>query len=214
MKKRIIIAITGATGTIYGVRILEHLKQDPNVETHLVISRAAVLTARAELDISREQILDLADVVHNEKDIGATIASGSFITEGMIIAPCSMKTLAAIANGLADNLVTRAADVILKERRKLVLMARETPLNLVHLRNMTYVTEMGAIVFPPVPAFYIRPDSLSDIVNHSVARALDLFSLDSEDLLERWKGVSFELLNHPDKQSAKPAHKKKKAKKK
>jgi polyprenyl P-hydroxybenzoate/phenylacrylic acid decarboxylase-like protein len=148
------------------------------------------MTAQQELDMRRSDIEALADVVHNVKDIGATIASGSFRSAGMVIAPCSMKTLASIANGLADNLVSRAADVILKERRRLVLVARETPLNLAHLRNMTSVTEMGGIVFPPVPAFYTRPDSLDDVVDHTVGRLLDLFDLPHEGLVKRWAGMN------------------------
>lgn len=137
----------------------------------------------------RAEIEALADVVHNVKDIGATIASGSFQSAGMVIAPCSMKTLASIAQGFADNLVSRAADVILKERRRLVLLARETPLNLAHLRNMTSVTEMGGIVFPPVPAFYTQPETLDDIVNHTIGRLLDLFDIPHEGLVKRWAGM-------------------------
>jgi polyprenyl P-hydroxybenzoate/phenylacrylic acid decarboxylase-like protein len=148
------------------------------------------MTAQQELDMRRSDIEALADVVHNVKDIGASIASGSFRSAGMVIAPCSMKTLASIAHGLADNLVARAADVILKERRRLVLVARETPLNLAHLRNMTSVTEMGGIVFPPVPAFYTRPGTLDDIVGHTVGRLLDLFDLPHSGLVKRWEGMN------------------------
>jgi len=189
-KPRLIIAITGASGTIYGVRMLEQLRSSGACTTHLVMSASGALTATQELGIKRGEIEDLADVVHNVKDVGATIASGSFRSEGMVIAPCSMKTLASIAHGFADNLVSRAADVILKERRKLVLLARETPLNLAHLRNMTAVTEMGGIVFPPVPAFYTQPTSLDDIVNHTVGRVLDLFSIPHTSLVKRWEGIS------------------------
>lgn len=188
-KPRLIIAITGASGTLYGVRMLEQLRASGACETHLVISASGALTATQELSMKRSDIEALADVVHNVKDIGATIASGSFKSEGMVIAPCSMKTLASIAHGFADNLVSRAADVILKERRKLVLLARETPLNLAHLRNMTTVTEMGGIVFPPVPAFYAQPETLDDIVNHTVGRVLDLFSIPHSSLVKRWEGI-------------------------
>jgi polyprenyl P-hydroxybenzoate/phenylacrylic acid decarboxylase-like protein len=188
-KPRLIIAITGASGAVYGVRMLEQLRASGACETHLVLSASGALTATQELSIKRGEIEALADVVHNVKDVGATIASGSFQSEGMVIAPCSMKTLASIALGFADNLVSRAADVMLKERRKLVLMARETPLNLAHLRNMTVVTEMGGIIFPPVPAFYTRPETLDDVVNHTVGRVLDLFSMPHSGLVKRWEGI-------------------------
>ena len=188
-KPRLIVAITGASGAVYGVRILEQLRASGVCETHLVMSSSGALTATQELSLKRADIEALADVVHNVKDIGATIASGSFTCTGMVIAPCSMKTLAGIAHGFADNLVSRAADVILKERRKLVLLARETPLNLAHLRNMTAVTEMGAIVFPPVPAFYTQPQTLDDIVNHTVGRVLDLFLIPHASLVKRWEGI-------------------------
>jgi len=188
-KPRLIVAITGASGAVYGVRMLQALRACGACETHLVMSSSGVMTAQQELDMRRADIEALADVVHNVKDIGATIASGSFRSAGMVVAPCSMKTLASIAHGLADNLVSRAADVILKERRRLVLVARETPLNLAHLRNMTAVTEMGGIIFPPVPAFYTRPDSLDDIVDHTVGRLLDLFDLPHRGLVRRWEGM-------------------------
>lgn len=186
---RLIVAITGASGAIYGVRLLEHLRASGACESHLVISASGVMTAQQELGMTRRELEALADVVHNVKDIGATIASGSFQSAGMVVAPCSMKTLASIANGLADNLVSRAADVMLKERRRLVLLARETPLNLAHLRNMTSVTEMGGIVFPPVPAFYTRPQTVADIVDHTVGRLLDLFAIPHEGLVHRWAGM-------------------------
>jgi len=189
-KRRLIIAITGASGTVYGTRLLELLRASGACETHLVMSSSGVMTAQEELGAKRADIEALADVVHNVKDVGASIASGSFQSAGMVIAPCSMKTLASIAHGLADNLVSRAADVILKERRRLVLVARETPLNLAHLRNMTAVTEMGGIVFPPVPAFYTHPETLDDIVNHTVGRLLDLFDIPHEGLVKRWEGMS------------------------
>jgi polyprenyl P-hydroxybenzoate/phenylacrylic acid decarboxylase-like protein len=189
-KPRLVVAITGASGAIYGVRLLEQLRVCAAAETHLVMSPSGVMTAQQELDMGRRDIEALADVVHNARDIGATIASGSFQSAGMVVAPCSMKTLASIAHGLADNLVTRAADVMLKERRRLVLVARETPLNLAHLRNMTSVTEMGGIIFPPVPAFYTRPASLDDLVNHTVGRLLDLFDLPNSGLVKRWEGMN------------------------
>jgi len=188
-KKRLIVAITGASGTIYGVRLLQLLRDMPDWETHLVMSSSGALTASQEIDMKRADIEALADVVHNVKDIGAAVSSGSFRTAGMVIAPCSMKTLAGVAHGLADNLISRAADVILKERRRLVLMARETPFNLAHLRNMTAVTEMGGIVFPPVPAFYARPDSIEAMVDHTVGRVLDLFDIEHRDLVRRWEGL-------------------------
>ena len=187
-KRRIILAITGAAGSIYGVRLLEELRGHADIETHLVVSRAGLLNVATELSMQRSTLEGLADVVHDNRDIGATIASGSFRTDGMLVAPCTMKTLAAIAIGLADNLVSRAADVILKERRRLVLMVRETPLNLAHLRNMVAVTEMGGIIFPPVPAFYAHPDDLDAMVNQTVGRMLDVFDIDS-NLVKRWQGV-------------------------
>jgi 2,5-furandicarboxylate decarboxylase 2 len=188
-RKRLIVAITGASGAIYGIRLLQVLRTLPGWETHLVLSASGALTAAQEVDLKRSEIEALADEVHSVKDIGAAVSSGSFHTAGMVVAPCSMKTLAGIAHGLADNLVSRAADVVLKERRRLVLLARETPLNLAHLRNMVAVTEMGAIVFPPVPAFYVRPASLDDMVNHTVGRVLDLFDVDHSDLVKRWEGL-------------------------
>jgi polyprenyl P-hydroxybenzoate/phenylacrylic acid decarboxylase-like protein len=189
-KPRLVVAITGASGAIYGVRLLEQLRASGACESHLVMSPSGVMTAQQELDMGRRDIEALADVVHNARDIGATIASGSFQSAGMVVAPCSMKTLASIAHGLADNLVARAADVMLKERRRLVLVARETPLNLAHLRNMTSVTEMGGIIFPPVPAFYTRPASLDELVNHTVGRLLDLFDLPHGGLVKRWEGMN------------------------
>ena len=187
-KRRIVVAMTGATGAIYGVRLLEELRSVGGIETHVVISRAGLMSAAAELDLGRRELELLGDVAHAEKDVGASIASGSFKTDGMIVAPCSMRTLAAIATGVTDNLVTRAADVALKERRRLVLLARETPLTLVHLRNMVTVTEMGAVVFPPVPAFYAKLDSLDAMIDQTVGRVLDLFGIDSP-LVRRWSGI-------------------------
>ncbi|HUY02304.1 MAG TPA: UbiX family flavin prenyltransferase [Rhodocyclaceae bacterium] len=187
--QRLVVAITGASGAVYGVRLLQQLHAMPDWETHLVLSASGALTAAQELDIRRSEIEALADVTHNVKDIGAAIASGSFRTAGMVIAPCSMKTLAGIAHGLADNLINRAADVALKERRRLVLMAREAPLNLAHLRNMVAVTEMGGIVFPPVPAFYAKPACIDDLIDHTVGRVLDLFDIEHTELVRRWEGL-------------------------
>ncbi len=186
--RRLIVAITGATGALYAVRLLEKLRALDGIETHLVVSSAGWLSIQHELSLDRPAIEALADVVHNVRDVGANIASGSFATEGMIVAPCSMKTLASIAHGLSDNLIARAADVVLKERRRLVLMVRETPLNLAHLRNMTAVTEMGGVIFPPLPAFYEKPQSIDDIVDHTSSRVLDLFAL-GPALTKGWPGL-------------------------
>lgn len=183
-----IIAITGATGVIYGIRLLQVLRDIAGVETHLLISEAGVLNLHQELDMKRKDVEALADVVHNVRDVGAAIASGSFQSDGMIIAPCSMKTLAAVAHGFSDNLISRAADVVLKERRRLVLMVRETPFNLAHLRNMTAVTEMGGIIFPPLPGFYHRPASIAEMVDHTTGRVLDLFDI-QHSLTPRWNGL-------------------------
>jgi 4-hydroxy-3-polyprenylbenzoate decarboxylase len=187
--RRLIVAITGASGAVYGVRLLARLRELGGTETHLVLSAAGVLNAHQELDLKRSDIEALADVVHNVNDIAAPLASGSFGTLGMVIAPCSAKTLAACAMGLADNLITRAADVCFKERRRVVLMLRETPLNLAHIRAMETVTLMGGIVFPPVPAFYQRPGSIEEMVDHSLARVLDLFSIDNA-IAPRWAGMT------------------------
>ncbi|XYJ10529.1 UbiX family flavin prenyltransferase [Telluria sp. B2] len=186
--RRIVVAITGATGAIYGVRLLGRLSAVPGVETHLVLSDAASLTLHQEVGLQRRDVEALAHVVHKNREIGASIASGSFQTDGMVIAPCSMKTLAAVAHGLADNLVARAADVILKERRRLILMVRETPFNLAHLRNMTAVTEMGGIVFPPLPSFYHRPASIEEMVDHTLDRVLDLLGIENPQA-PRWPGM-------------------------
>ncbi|MGX4640838.1 UbiX family flavin prenyltransferase [Massilia sp. SYSU DXS3249] len=186
--RRIVVGITGATGAVYGVRLLQRLGAVPDVETHLVVSDAASLTLHQEVGMQRRDVEALAHVVHKNREIGATIASGSFQTDGMVIAPCSMKTLAAVAHGLADNLVARAADVVLKERRRLILMVRETPLNLAHLRNMTAVTEMGGIVFPPLPSFYHRPASIAEMVDHTLDRVLDLLGIENA-AAPRWPGM-------------------------
>ena len=195
-RRRIIVAITGATGATYGVQLLKKLGASAGVETHLVISDAASLTLHQELGLQRRDVEALAHVVHRNRDIGATIASGSFTSDGMVIAPCSMKTLAAVAHGLSDNLVTRAADVVLKERRRLVLMVRETPFNLAHLRNMTAVTEMGGIVFPPLPSFYHRPASIEEMVEHTVERVLDLLGIENAQAA-RWGGMKDGLKQDP-----------------
>jgi 4-hydroxy-3-polyprenylbenzoate decarboxylase len=190
--RRLIVAITGATGVIYGVRLLQVLAAMPDIETHLLVSEAGVLTLYQELDMDRKAVGLLADIVHNVRDVGASIASGSFAAEGMVVAPCSMKTLAAVAHGLSDNLITRAADVVLKERRRLVLMVRETPLNLAHLRNMTAVTEMGGIIFPPLPGFYQRPATIAEMVDHTVGRVLDLFAI-TQTMTPPWTGLKDDL---------------------
>lgn len=191
--KRLIVGITGATGSIYGLRILEALREIGGWETHVVVSDAGMLNAFQEHRLARKDINKLADVVHNVRDVGASIASGSFITAGMVVAPCSMKTLSGIAHAFADNLVTRAADVVLKERRRLVLITREAPLNLAHLRNMVAVTEMGGVIFPPVPAFYSGGKTIDAIVNHTVGRVLDLFDVQHESI-GRWAGMKLDVL--------------------
>jgi polyprenyl P-hydroxybenzoate/phenylacrylic acid decarboxylase-like protein len=188
MKKRLIVGITGATGSVYGVELLKALGALEDWESHLVLSDAGALNLWHELRMRRKDLEKLAAAAYSPKDIGAAIASGSFLTEGMVIAPCSMKTLAAVAHAHADDLVSRSADVVLKERRRLVLVPRETPLNLAHLRNMTAVTEMGAIVMPPVPAFYALPKTIEELVAHTVGRILDLFGVHSARLT-RWQGM-------------------------
>lgn len=188
-KKRIIIAITGASGAVYGVRLLQVLKSLPGWETHLIISAAGALNIKHELAMKRQVVYQLADCVHDFNAIGACIASGAFVTEGMIIAPCSMKTLAGVAHAFADNLICRAADVVLKERRRLLLMPRETPFNLAHIRNMAFVTEMGGIIYPPMHAFYNKVDSLDVLVNETVGRVLSMFGAPSEDLFKPWGGL-------------------------
>ena len=187
--KRVIVAISGASGAVYGVRLLETLRALGGVETHLVVSQAGWLNVQQEMALSRPQVEALADAVHPVDHVGATLASGSFQCDGMVIAPCSMRTLGAVAHGLSDNLITRAADVMLKERRRLIVMVRETPLNLAHLRNMTSVTEMGAIVFPPVPAFYHRPQTVAELVDHTVSRVVDLLGV-AQPQAPRWSGLT------------------------
>jgi flavin prenyltransferase len=186
--KRLVVAITGASGALYGVRLLHWLREAGGIQTHLMISEAGALSLHHELGITRKEVEVLADAVHAVRDVGACVASGSFPSEGMIIAPCSMKTLASVAHGLCDNLISRAADVMLKERRRLVLMVRETPFNLAHLRNMTAVTEMGGIIFPPLPALYQKPADINEMVDHTVGRVLDLFGVE-QTLAPQWQGL-------------------------
>lgn len=188
-KKRLIIAMTGATGAIYGVRMLQVLKEQKDWETHFIISDAGVVSLKHEMDMKRSELAALADVSHGINDIAASIASGGFKTEGMVIAPCSMKTLAAVAHGFGDNLISRAADVALKERRRLVLMPREAPLNLIHIRNMAAVTEAGGVIFPPMPTFYSKSDSMLAMVNETVGRVLELFGVNAEGLYKPWEGM-------------------------
>lgn len=183
MDKKIIVGISGATGIQYGIRALELLKQE-GYETHLIVSKPAEMVRSYETNITHEQLLSLAHEIHPIQDIGSVLASGSFKTSGMLIAPCSVKTMSEIATGVTSTLMSRAADVVLKERRKLVLMLRETPLHLGHLRTMTAITEMGAIVMPPVPALYLNPASVDEMITHSVARALDLFGMHID--VKRW----------------------------
>jgi 4-hydroxy-3-polyprenylbenzoate decarboxylase len=177
MGRRVVVGISGATGAVYATRLLKRLKASGR-ETHLVASPAGVLNVHHELGLDRKALEALADVAYNPADVGAAIASGSFATEAMVVAPCSMKSLAAIAHGLSDNLLTRAADVTLKERRRLVLLVRETPFNLAHLRNMSAVTEMGGLIFPPLPAFYHRPQSIDELVDDTVERVLALLGVE------------------------------------
>ena len=186
-RPRVVVGITGATGAVYALRLLQRLKT-AGTETHLVLSPAGVLNAHHELGLDRNALEALADHAYNPADIGAAIASGSFASSAMVVAPCSMRTLAAIAHGLSDNLLTRAADVTLKERRRLVLMVRETPFNLAHLRNMTLVTEMGGVIFPPLPAFYHRPQSIDEMVDDTVERVLGLIGIDGA-APKAWAGL-------------------------
>lgn len=188
---RLVVGISGASGVIYGIRLLEILRGVPDIETHLLLSGAGKQTIVLETDWAVKDVEDLASVVHRYGDIAASIASGSYQTAGMVVIPCSMKTLSGIATSYSDNLLLRAADVTLKEGRKLVIVPRETPLHLGHLRLMVQVAEMGATVVPPVPAFYHRPNTLDDIINHTVNRVLDLFGIQlDQDLFQRWQGPS------------------------
>lgn len=183
-EKKIVIAISGASGAIYGIRLLEVLKEQ-NIETHLVISEGAALTIKLETKYSIDEVKFLANYYYDDEDLGSTISSGSFKTSGMIIAPCSMKTLASIAHSMEDSLISRAAGVVLKDRRKLILMTRETPLHIGHLENMLKVANYGGIIAPPVPAFYNNPKAIDDIVNHSITRVLDFFDIET-NLIKRW----------------------------
>jgi 4-hydroxy-3-polyprenylbenzoate decarboxylase len=185
--KKMIVAITGASGTIYGIRLLEALS-NIGVETHLILSDSAKITMAMETSFTPSYVESLATEVHSAKNVGASIASGSFRTLGMVVAPCSVHTMSDIAWGSTSNLITRAADVVLKERRRLILLFRETPLHAGHIKTMAQVTENGAIVMPPVPALYTNPKSIDDIINHTVGRVLDLFDLDN-DLVKRWNGI-------------------------
>jgi flavin prenyltransferase len=185
--RRIVVGITGATGAVYAVRLLQRLRES-RAETHLVASPAGVLNVHHELGLDRRALEALADTAYSPGDVGAAIASGSFTTDAMIVAPCSMKSLAAIAHGLSDNLLTRAADVTLKERRRLVLMVRETPFNLAHLRNMTAATEMGAVVFPPLPAFYHRPQTIDELIDDTVERVLSMIGVE-QAAPKSWGGL-------------------------
>lgn len=188
--QRLTVAITGASGALYGLKILKLLQKQP-VEVHLVVSNSGWLTIASESEMARSEVEALADVVHSPKAVGNCIASGSFHNLGMIVAPCSMRTLASVAHGLSDNLVTRAADVTLKERRKLILLPRETPLNLAHIRNMASVTEMGGIVMPPVPALYNRPSTVDELITDTALHALELIGLPQSNRKE-WKGLKGE----------------------
>jgi 4-hydroxy-3-polyprenylbenzoate decarboxylase len=187
-RRRIIVGISGASAPIYGVRLLEVLQDVLDVETHLVLSAGARRTIEFEMDRDPDSVLSLADIVHEEGALGDSIASGTFITDGMVVAPCSIKTLSAVANSYNDNLISRAADVCLKERRRLVLVVRETPLHAGHLRLMLQATEAGAVVLPPVPGFYHRPATIAELVDHTVTKILDQFGIHL-DLIRRWEGV-------------------------
>ena len=193
--RRLIIGLSGATGAIYGIRILDVLSKVDDIETHLVLTRAAKMTIQVETTHSVKEVESMADFVHDINNVGASIASGSFRTEGMVIVPCSMKSMGGIALSVGGDLLVRAADVVLKERKKLVLVTRETPLHLGHLESMVSLTRMGAIIFPPVPAFYYRPKTLDDVINQTVARVLDQFDIDL-DLFQRWDDD--QMKRHPD----------------
>lgn len=186
---RLIVGISGASGVIYGIRLLEALKTIPDVETHLIMSKGAKLNIAIETEWQAREVESLADVVHSDQNLAATVASGSYPTNGMAIVPCSMKTLSGVINSYADSLLVRAADVVLKERRRLVLVPRETPLHIGHCRLLVDAAQMGAVLAPPMPAFYNDPQSVDDIINHTVGRLLDLFDIDS-GLVKRWKGAN------------------------
>ena len=188
-KKRLVIGITGASGSIFGVTALRILRELPDWETHLVITRSAALTMQTELKEDLGSILALADVVHKEDDIAASISSGSYQTEGMLIAPCSMKTVSGIANGFSDNLLLRAADVTIKERRPLVILPREAPLSAIHLKNLLVLAEIGVIIIPPAPAFYHNPETMEDVIRDIVGRSLKYFGICNESLCKSWEGL-------------------------
>jgi 4-hydroxy-3-polyprenylbenzoate decarboxylase len=200
-KRRLIIGISGATGAIYGVRMLEILSKIEDIETHLVLSKAGKMTIQVETPYSVKNVEGLADVVHDINNVGASISSGSFRTEGMVIAPCSMKSMGAIAHSLGADLLVRSADVVLKERKKLVLVVRETPLHLGHLESMAALARIGAVIFPPVPAFYHRPKTLDDVINQTVTRILDQFDIDVT-LFHRWDDEG--MTRHPDAKKPTP----------
>lgn len=185
---RLIVGMSGASGVIYGVRLLEAIRTLPDVESHLVMSNGAKLNIALETEMQVKEVEALADVVHSDQNLAATIASGSYPTDGMIIAPCSMKTLSGVVNSYAEHLVVRAADVVMKEHRRLVLVPRETPLHVGHCRLLYEAAQMGAVIVPPMPAFYNDPQSVDDIINHTVGRLLDLFGIDS-GLVKRWQGA-------------------------
>lgn len=200
-KRRLIIGVSGATGAIYGVRMLQILSKIEDLETHLVLSKAGKMTIQVETPYSVKDVEAMADVVHDVNNVGASISSGSFRTEGMVIAPCSMKSMGAIAHSLGGDLLVRAADVVLKERKKLVLAVRETPLHLGHLEAMASLARMGAVIFPPVPAFYHRPKTLDDVINQTVTRILDQFDIDVT-LFHRWDDEG--MTRHPDAKKPTP----------
>lgn len=186
---RLIVGVTGASGVIYGIRLLEALRTIPDVETHLIMSNGAKLNISLETEWQARQVEELADVVHSDQNLAASIASGSYQSDGMIIVPCSMKTLSAVVHSYAEHLIVRAADVVLKEQRRLVLVPRESPLHVGHTRLLYEAAQMGAVIVPPMPAFYNDPQSVDDIINHTVGRLLDLFAIDS-GLVKRWQGVN------------------------
>jgi 4-hydroxy-3-polyprenylbenzoate decarboxylase len=200
-KRRLVIGISGATGAIYGVRMLDILSRRDDIETHLVLTKAGRMTIQVETPYSVKDVERMAHIVHDINNVGASISSGSFRTMGMVVAPCSMKSMGAIAHSLGGDLLVRAADVVLKERKKLVLVVRETPLHLGHLESMASLARMGAVIFPPVPAFYHRPKTLDDVINQTVTRILDQFDVDVE-LFRRWdeQGMS----RHPEAEKATP----------
>ena len=189
MKRRIVVGLSGSSGAVYGVRLVEVLSKVAEVETHLVVSAGARATITYETDRSPDEVIDMADVVYDDRDLGAAVASGTFLTDGMVIAPCSIKTLSAVANSFNDNLITRAADVTLKESRRLVMVVRETPLHRGHLALMMQAAEAGAVILPPVPGFYTRPRTIADLVDHTITKILDQFHIEA-GLIERWSGLT------------------------